>query len=328
MDDLILAYLNGEATREEATCLLAWVRECPENRDYFMEFRDLWITTGHVLSPDHKKKEAFHTFKTQILFRERAHKKKRFTLRCIKWVAAVAVCLLGSVSFYLAQENRRTDSLELPRYALNRISTEKNRHSIVLTDGTVVWLNTNSTLAYPDTFPPHKRIVELEGEAYFEVSRDESAPFYVKTKHMEIKVLGTCFDVQCYGNKRVSETVLLSGKVEVNLPVGNKQVVLTPDQKISWNKKTKEYEVVEINAEAYAVWTQDKLILQDEELEHVFNKLSRWYGIEIVYDGNLGRQSKYSLTVRDEPKEKILNLLSQIAHFEYEIKEDQIVIQR
>lgn len=326
MEHIILKYLEGTASDEEKQTLLKWVRASGSNKKEFHEIRDLWITTGSMLSDTSGNQEAFNRFKKHVTDYENAKQQKRSRIRILRYAASVAILITCSVGMFML--GRRSTENEFSASVINQTIVRNDKTSFMLPDGTLVWLNKDSKLSYPESFNDQQRVVTLEGEGYFEVVHDEKNPFYVETGDLTIRVLGTVFNVKNYSDEIISETVLLSGKVEVDMKNDKAPVILSPDQKITYDRQTGYHQVEKVDAEEYALWKNDKLVMDNEELETIFRKIERWYHVKIVYDRTLPLKARYSITITDEPKEEILRLLSIISPVKYKIENNQIIITR
>ena len=153
--------------------------------------------------------------------------------------------------------------------------------SVVLADGTKVWLNASSAIKYPTQFTSGIRQVFLTGEAYFEVTRDPNRPFIVSTSNMEIEVLGTCFNVMAYSDEKYIVTTLVSGEVKVK--TAQSKLILKPGMKAELNKETEQLQQTETNTQQVTSWHLGKYIFEYEDLESVISKLAKWYDIKVVY---------------------------------------------
>lgn len=323
MDELILKYIGKTATDSEKEQLLAWLKADEKHLALFRETQTLWHTATIALMPEEEVRHKLDELKGKMASRKR----KKLGIAQFMRIAAAVVLLItiAGSSFYLGQ--RLTSSATAEAIVMNQVVMGNgNRGSITLPDGTIAYLNSGSKLIYPETFNPAFRQVKLEGEAYFEVKRDEKAPFYVETECMIVNVLGTVFDVQSYAQKEIAETVLLSGKVEVTLKENNKKIVLQPDQKISYNKQTKNFHLEKVDASEYGIWINEQLLFDSEKLSTVLRKMERWYGIRITAASTLPLDQRLTLTIRYEPKEEILKMLSLIVPMQYTIKGDQVFI--
>lgn len=183
---------------------------------------------------------------------------------------------------------RKNDSVN--RLVWNKISIPRGgEYRLLLADGTQVWLNTETELKYPAAFGADCREVELKGEAYFEVAKDTARPFVVRTERMDVRVLGTCFDVKVYPDETV-RTVLVSGSIEASGD-GQKQVV-RPGEQVAWQNGR--LHVQPVNVEACIAWKDQRFVFDDELLEEVVKKLERWYDVEFFIRNASVRELRFT----------------------------------
>jgi len=197
------------------------------------------------------------------------------------------------------------------------------RSELLLADGTKVWLNAGSRLAFPTKFTEKTREVFLEGEAYFEVKKSESQPFIVNVGQLDIKVLGTHFDISAYPADNRIETVLLEGSIMISRPtvfgLKREEILLKPNQKANFYKERSIVEVSdEPNADIYIAWIEGWLQFSKESLQSVFNKLERYYNVEIRIDQNFPSSELISgkLDLK-ESLEDVMQALGDVATIEY-----------
>ncbi|RQO75105.1 anti-sigma factor [Pedobacter sp. KBW06] len=213
------------------------------------------------------------------------------------------------------------------KVAYNTITTPKGgQYQVILPDGTRVWLNAASSLEYPTAFSAAERKVVLKGEAYFEVARQfpKKVPFIVQTDRAKVEVLGTHFNVNAYDNEPFTKTTLLEGKVSVSYPESAHAVVLTPDQQ-AWNDKkaglNTAIRVITVDPEFEIAWKKGWFMFNDERIESIMRKISRWYDVEVVYEGKITAQQVFGGTVnRFENVSKVLEMLelTNAVHFKIE----------
>lgn len=198
------------------------------------------------------------------------------------------------------------NSLETPR---------GGQYQLNLPDGTRVWLNAASSLKYPVNFSAGKeRRVELNGEAYFEVAKDKTRPFIVKSAAQEIRVLGTHFDVNAYKDEASIRTTLLEGAVQVN-----NQVVLKPGQQSVLTGR--QLDVKTVNAGDMIDWKNGEFIFDDEPLGSILKKVSRWYDVDIVYlRTEIGTPSFSGSISRFENVSRVLKMLEETSNVRFEIQ--------
>jgi ferric-dicitrate binding protein FerR (iron transport regulator) len=167
------------------------------------------------------------------------------------------------------------------------ITPNGGKFQVVLADGTKFWLNSASRIRYPSAFTQNDRVVELEGEGYFEVAHDLNRPFIVKTEKQSVEVLGTHFNVSAYHDDEITKTTLLAGSVAVSPDAisGNRTIRIVPGQQAQ--VQGADIQVKNVDAEAAIDWKNGKFVFKNEEIKSIMRKLSRWYDIEVDYEGNV-----------------------------------------
>ena len=183
------------------------------------------------------------------------------------------------------------------------------RTSFELPDGTTGFINSGSSLKYPVSFSKGRNVA-LTGEAYFDVYHDVSNPFVVRTENMQVKVLGTKFNVIAYPDQMEEEVVLSSGQVEISSETGEKLDVLAPNQKLVLNTEENTFEVNQVEASQYTGWTEGKLVFRNEELSQVAERLGRWYNADIVFENEGLSSYKFRATFEDETLDEVLKLIA------------------
>lgn len=160
------------------------------------------------------------------------------------------------------------------------------RCKMILSDQSVVYMNAGSKLIYPSAFFCNKREVVLSGEAFFEVSKDRDARFVVRTASVAVEVFGTKFNVSAYDEDQVIQTVLVEGEVSVrrNDPKSiERPIVMEPDQLVTYNKQTQNFETNKVDPEFFTLWKDGMLRFEEEELSGVIRKLERFYNMTIIF---------------------------------------------
>jgi ferric-dicitrate binding protein FerR (iron transport regulator) len=161
-----------------------------------------------------------------------------------------------------------------------------NQSQITLADNTVVWLNAGSRLIYPGSFKGKTREVLLFGEAFFEVSENKEQPFVVKTTDLQIKVLGTKFNVSAYAEDKIIQTVLAEGSVSVRKNDANfydRDLILKPNQLASFNKTSAETKIYDVDAAYYTLWTKGLLSFNEVDFNRILKKVERFYNVTISF---------------------------------------------
>lgn len=206
------------------------------------------------------------------------------------------------------------NTLEVPR---------GGTYQIILSDGTKVWLNAASKLRYAVGYQVGERTVDLEGEAYFEVKKDVSRPFKIKTKGQEIEVLGTHFNVNSYDEEPFVKTTLLEGAVKISS--GKKVVLLKPGQEsINRNGVLSVNNVTDVG-EAIS-WKNGKFQFEDEDLESVIRKISRWYDIDVKFVGKTANKKFNGIISRSKSLKKALKIIEATENVSFKIEGRTLIV--
>ena len=251
----------------------------------------------------------------------RLEKRKIFSSKALKYciaaAAAAALFLTGAATSELVTGKRQETVL---------MASSENISSYTLPDGSKVWLNKNSWLAYNQKIGKRTRQVTLKGEGYFEVNRDEQRPFIVKMQNgLDIKVLGTTFNACNYPSLNKAEVILRSGSVQVSDNGRNEYVILKPNQKFTWNEGTAE--ISSVNAMNCCRWFEHRLVFDNVKLKDILENLSHKYQTEISLNvGNLA-DKHMSMTIRDESVEDILDILTTLLPIRWRYQGAEIIIE-
>lgn len=211
--------------------------------------------------------------------------------------------------------------------AVNTIETPKGgMWHIKLPDGSDVWLNAASSITYPLAFSKgEKRMVQLKGEAYFEVAVDKLHPFVVKTINQEVEVLGTHFNINAYSDEAVVKTTLLEGSVKVNLTQGRSGEILKPGQQSLLTSTG--LDVKEVDAEEAIDWKNGYFKFNNEKQESIMRKIARWYNVQIEYaDASAKEVTYYGSISRFDNISKILRKFEQTGQVRFEVEKNKITV--
>lgn len=199
------------------------------------------------------------------------------------------------------------------------------QYEVILSDNTHVWLNASSSIKYPIAFTGKERIVELTGEAYFEIAHHEAMPFKIKTQQQEVEVLGTHFDINAYTDEKATATTLIEGSVKVSLVSNHKSIVIRPGEQATGNNT--ELTVKQIDTDAAIAWKNGYFQFDDESLESVMRKISRWYNIEIEYQESALKDQRFSGTVsRYKNISQIIKVLELTNAVHFKIQDNKILV--
>ncbi len=251
----------------------------------------------------------------------------------LKW--SVAACILVAMGYYFYPASSK--SVKQITYS----AANGERKTLQLPDGTLIILNGGSTLSIDEAFNKTSRNVSLLGEAYFEVKPNKELPFIVYTAYMDVRALGTSFNIKAYAGEKAAETVLIKGLVEVTLKDdNNKKLLLQPYQGVRVNavpqNTTSQPAAIDAPAHDKAgvvqnidlqrekevdaiAWTQNRLIIDDHSLEEIASMLERWYGVNTEFVDQDIREYRYTGAFEKEELTTVLDFLIESKYFRYEI---------
>jgi transmembrane sensor len=220
--------------------------------------------------------------------------------------------------------NPNADASKADVNLFNTLSTPTGgQYNIVLADGTKVYLNAVSSIKYPTQFNGDQRIVELDGEAYFEVAKNKNKPFIVKSGDQDIEVLGTHFNVHAYDNESVVKTTLLEGSVAVNYK--NQKAILKPGQQSNVSEKFNKITIKQVDTEAAIAWKNGRFKFDNADLKTVMRQLERWYGIKVEYRGDVSDVRFNGGTFMNKNLSEVLKVL-ELSNIKFKVEGKTIIV--
>lgn len=248
-------------------------------------------------------------------------KQKQKIVRMYPWRWAAAILLPVCIAFftyYLIDSSRTAGAPFMVK------ADKGDKATIELPDGTNVVLNSASQLSYLNNFGEKVRRVQLNGEAYFNVTHDEKRAFIVQVGELEVKVLGTSFNVSAYEDDKDVTVVLLKGKVGVYAQGASH--IMKPGDKIEYNKSTHKITATQVHPDDYIEWTKGNIYFEKESLENIMKTLSRIYDVEIRFDSNKLPNEYFTGTIPGGGIQNALNILMLTSPFYYEMDGSVIVL--
>jgi len=315
--------LSGNAREDEIIAFRKWLNDSEENRRAFESYKKIW-ESGKI-----EKNYDLVRAKERIEYKikQRRNRPKRI-FNSLGKVAAILFLPLLALSVYLYSNLLKPGDHDRQTIYQTLDCPIGNRSKINLPDGTLVWMNSGSSITFPVSFSEEKnRNVSLSGEAYFKVVKDHKRPFILSLGDVTLCVYGTSFNVSNYGEDKQVEVMLESGKVELYTGSDAKsgdRTKLVPGQLARIEKGTNRLTVNQVNAEQYVSWTEGYLVFDEEKMSEVIRRLKRWYNVEIeVLDEEINDYS-FTASIKDETLEQFLDLLVFTSPIEFEIeKADQ-----
>ena len=305
--ELVNRYLRGEASGEERIQVMKWVEESESNREEFMAMRKIYDASLMDENTGAGNRS------------DRRHSGR--TVRLLKTFAsmAAAASLAAGVTYFLAVGGADEENLAVQSF----LAPEGHRTEAVLSDGTEICLNSGSRLDILSSGEGERR-VRLEGEAYLDVAHDVDRPFVVETSRMEVKVLGTSFDVSTYGD--IHSVVLVEGSVEVENTGSNEKTVIKPDQMYRYDGSTGESRVEQVDAASMTTWKDGYLDIRNMTVQELFIQLERYYGVSIVCNDIPETQLTMSGKLILESRiDSVLDNLTNLLHMTYTIASDGVI---
>ncbi|RFM33194.1 FecR family protein [Chitinophaga silvisoli] len=305
---LLKKYRAGEATPEEAARVREWFdsfEELPDNPAFTDAANDAALEALERMFPPKVK--------------------VRVLPRILK-VAAVFILICTSVLFIYQQLHQRPVPIT---YALLQAG-KAERKKITLPDGSIVTINANTQLRIPSNFGVNDRVIEMSGEAVFDVAQQQAKPFIVHSGNLQTVVLGTSFNVKAYPGENEVEIAVLTGKVRIEKKVATQTAVLsaglTKDQVLRYNEAKDSLDIGICKAGQIAAWQNYNYYFEKASIPEIAAVLERQYKIHITLTGPAKYNCKYTLQLKNETIENAMRLLSQLSGISYQINQNEIKI--
>ena len=302
-------FFAGKASDKQKEAIKRWAESSPDN--YETLCREKKIFDAGILLVD--KKELFQKENAPLLY-----KLINYTVK----IAAVVLLVVVSVTIYKYQELvKKSEVLQ------TILVPAGQRINIILPDSTFVCLNSNTKFSYPSVFATNNRKVKLDGEAYFEVSKNPKKPFRVKANGVTIRVLGTHFNVNAYAADSLVETTLLEGSVSVSNNANGKQMILKPNETAIYRKSTGILSMhINANAQNEISWREGVLSFNDISMGEIARQLSHHFNVTIQIKSEQLRNYKLNARFKqNETLEEILEMLAPIVGFTYHMPQSNLI---
>lgn len=312
----LLRYLKGTAGEEENLMVEAWCEASPENRKVLEQLYYTLFVADRVSAMKAADVDG-SLAKLKSVIRQKERKTR--TIGWKRYAVVVAAFMAGIVCTGGVLWGLLSDSV----YRYTALTESGQQASVVLPDGTKVWLNASSTVEYHTSLFSSGRNVNLQGEAYFEVKQDKHAPFIVSAKGIETRVLGTKFNIRAYKQEVTLKTTLLEGAVGVTFPRSErKEITMKPNQQLTVDLENMKTQLVDVpDARKSIAWIKGKVRFEQSTLKEIAETLEKHYDVHInIADVALQQQrftGDFDLT---DPIDQILSALSLTNKFDYQIQ--------
>ncbi|WP_291857280.1 FecR family protein [Marinilabilia sp.] len=317
INKIIDAYIRGRASEEEQSILINFLRSSEENKKYFRAKTKTIQSEKSTYSLE--EWEAWHRIKNKLLGQATDKTKISSPWMALYKMASVIAIILLIAGLY-----------GLPKLQQQKVSISANPGQtlkMTLPDSSTVILNSNTTLEYhPLAFMVNRSII-LKGEAFFDIRKKNNTAFRVKADNYVVKVLGTRFNVNAYTSNKNFSVVLEEGKVQVKSKARNQNTIcLRPGEMLDIQKKDNRHKISKVNTRLYTSWKEGLLYFYDSQFDDVINRVEKRYGAKFLIEDEVINKFIISTTIKDEPLEKVLDLMKNVLPIKINEKEGIIRI--
>lgn len=320
--ELIKAFYTGQISVKEEAELYKALQNDRRLKEEFFDFEQTYDFPMGQLTKDNWNKLISRKFRSTDQL-----KKQRIIYAGLKYAA---IFLIGCISFWLLQNIFQNKSGSFVESYCELVVPKGQKSQLHLPDGTTVWLNSESRLRYPANFSQGERWVDLSGEAFFNVTRNNGRSFIVKTNDFNIRVTGTKFNVMAYEDFDRTEASLEEGKIELLSSSGKVKIVeLEPNQKVLFSKEKREYTIVKSKPEIESSWKNNEFVFEDIEFSEFAKRLERWYDVEILFaDRELSRIRYTGKFKNKETIWQVLDIIKLTTKIEYTLNDRKLIIKK
>ena len=310
-EDIIIRYLENRCSEEDFVLINEWMKESDENAGELFRMEEIYQLGKFPFEEENLVVRAERRLGRR-LEQENQKKQEVFKLRSVLRYAAAIVGVMVLAAGLAYWFRNKAEELVVASAAHGQV------REMLLPDGTKVWLNQSSVLKYPRAFEGKERHVYLDGEAYFEVARNHEKPFMVKSPAMDVRVLGTSFNIKCRPDNSFAETTLIEGEVEVKDKSDKGRITLLPGQKAVLNRVTGRMQVKQVDPKMEIVWHNDLIPFEKSSIFQIAAALERFYGVKIILSPDVDSTNTYSGVLKKKDNiESVLNSLRNSIPFNY-----------
>lgn len=311
---------NGNSDDKEIEQINNWIERSDQNKKAFEIIKQNWRKRSNepiLINED----EAFDRIWARGTGQNRSFKKLPIHILKI----AASILLIVTFSYFIfhyfdmsQQEVARVSAVAKELIVKENPAGQKSK--LFLPDGTIIWLNAESSIQYTEDFSDSTRIVHLNGEAYFEVAKDSLRPFIVKTEKVCTQALGTIFNINSFAENEHININLISGKVKVNSVGSDQDIFLYPGEAVSYDRENQNVLKYHSDVSEVSSWKDGVLMFEDATFEQVVHQLKRWYGIEISVEGRPDKNWQFSGRFDNEYLINVLEVMKYNREFQYKLK--------
>jgi ferric-dicitrate binding protein FerR (iron transport regulator) len=320
--DLLNRFLKDKLSPEEERLLQEWFCSDVSSSEIETFYRETWESGKTKEMPHKQHQKILNSIKSEIT-NDDVRIKKRFAIhRWLPYAASALLCILVGISSYLYVKEKTTADV-VREYTI--VADKGQRSTVLLPDGSKVWLNSHTQISYSNDYGKEQRNVSLTGEAYFEVAKEADCPFIVNAGEMKVEVIGTTFNIRAYQEDKEIVATLFSGKIEAS--IDTKSVVLRPDQYVSFNRNEQRLTTHTSDNPSYAkMWRDNELAFKSQTFEEIAIILNRMYNVHLEFKSEKIKQYHFSGVIKNNSLDNIIEIISLTAPIVYKSKGDTIVL--
>jgi ferric-dicitrate binding protein FerR (iron transport regulator) len=325
--DLIAAYLSGDANEEQKAALHTWIEASKNNAALLAKYRRIWEETQITYTTSNTR-ERYEQMRHQIKATSTRPARQRaylFSYSSLGYAAAI-VFVMAVFAFLIFQHQKSSVAIKDAPSLVLRESPAGQKSKFLLDDGSIVWLNSESTISYDSDFGLQHRKLTLKGEALFDVKKDSLRPFIVHTAQMTTEVLGTSFNINAYPDEPVVKVALLTGRIEVAVGKQGDIHKLTPGEQLTFGPAQGTLERDSFDATATTGWTDGVLFFKNASFLEVKNKLQRWYGVEIEHTGAIPQYWRFTGQFKNEYLANVMETMAHTEKFRFQLEGKKLIV--
>lgn len=324
IDHIIARAFLGVADEMERKALESWLDASPQNQYIFHALQEEWHTNRNIKKSIGEDEIVDKIWNKAHVGAKAKRRSRSSIFPFMMKVAAAIAFVLGAYFLYNQKTKEASPNVVQVAELIIKENISGQKSKLQLSDGTVVWLNAESSLIYKKPFDNSLREVELDGEAYFEVAKDAERPFVVSFDGTKVKVLGTSFNISSYDNEPSKVISLVEGSIEI--VNGEASELLSPGWIAEIDNNTHSLKSYEGSVDDNTCWTDDILLFKQASYQEVFSKLEKWYGVKMIVSGTPKSDLAFNGAFESEYLENVLENLILDNNLTYNIDKEQVFI--
>ena len=327
IDEVIISILKDRGTRQEYGMLNKWLEESDENLQTYEHLKLIWKEKSakpKIPNSEQLADKIWGKATGQYVLRRYKRRNKNSWKRYFGMAAAVSALVLLSIWLLRSEIYIQNDTTYTNRI-VSKSTLAGQKLRITLPDSSIVWINSQSSIEYPENFTAENRIIKLKGEAYFKVKKDPTRTFEVMAGDLTVKALGTSFNVNAFNSKEKIKVALVEGKVGI---INNEAltVLLNAGELAVYNTTQKVFEKAKTSLEDEISWKDGRMVFKNADFNTVIAQLERWYGVTFFYDEKIKPDWDFTANFTDSNLENVLKVIGFGEGFQFKIDGDIVTL--